>query len=234
MIDRAMTVDLVLSSGFLAFAAQAGFLAAVQDVGLDVDGLCGTSSGALAGALWAAGHDAHTVFDELTARSPLAWLTPHASIWRGAFRLDGVVEQLGEWLPPRFEDLERPLGVGVATADGGHAVITSGPLPEAVAASCAVPHLFVPITLEGRQVHDGGAVDRTALRAWRALRPDASLVLHRIERSAGTDADDGAVPLLAEVRSPRSGAQLWSLGDARGRFEATRHQAAATLSSWTS
>ena len=43
--------DLVLSSGFLAFARQAGFLEAVEQLGLAVDGVCGTSSGALAGAL---------------------------------------------------------------------------------------------------------------------------------------------------------------------------------------
>ena len=47
--------DLVLSSGFLAFAAQCGFLQAVEESGIAVDGVCGTSSGALAGALWASG-----------------------------------------------------------------------------------------------------------------------------------------------------------------------------------
>ena len=47
-------MDLVLSSGFLAFARHAGFLRAVEQLELPVEGLCGTSSGALSGALWAA------------------------------------------------------------------------------------------------------------------------------------------------------------------------------------
>ena len=41
--------DLVLSSGFLAFALHAGFLQAVEDVGLPVRGVMGTSAGALIG-----------------------------------------------------------------------------------------------------------------------------------------------------------------------------------------
>ena len=48
--------DIVLSSGFLAFAAHAGFLAAVEDVGIKVRGVMGTSSGAITGALYAAGY----------------------------------------------------------------------------------------------------------------------------------------------------------------------------------
>ena len=65
--------DLLLSSGFLAFGRQAGFLAAVEEVGLEVGAVQGTSSGALAGSLWAAGVPAAEIFVELTARSPLAW-----------------------------------------------------------------------------------------------------------------------------------------------------------------
>ena len=48
-------VDLVLSSGFLAFARHLGFLTAIEESELDVSGVCGTSSGALVGAMWACG-----------------------------------------------------------------------------------------------------------------------------------------------------------------------------------
>ena len=43
--------DVVLSSGFLAFANHAGFLQAVEDAGLDVRGVMGTSAGALSGSV---------------------------------------------------------------------------------------------------------------------------------------------------------------------------------------
>ena len=48
--------DLVLSSGFLSFANHAGFLQAVDDVGLIVNGVCGTSAGAMVGSLYCAGY----------------------------------------------------------------------------------------------------------------------------------------------------------------------------------
>ena len=103
-----MAVDLVLSSGFLAFAAQAGFLAGVEDLGLEVDGLCGTSSGALAAALWAAGMPAPQVFEELCRRAPLTWVRPHARPWRGLFRVDPMVQRLAQHLPETFGELSRP------------------------------------------------------------------------------------------------------------------------------
>lgn len=48
--------DLVLSSGFLAFAGHSGFLQAVEDSGVKVAGVMGTSAGALAGSLYCAGY----------------------------------------------------------------------------------------------------------------------------------------------------------------------------------
>lgn len=48
--------DLVLSSGFLAFAYHSGFLEAVAEAGIRVRGVMGTSSGALSGALYSAGY----------------------------------------------------------------------------------------------------------------------------------------------------------------------------------
>lgn len=222
-----MPVDLVLSSGFLAFARQAGFLAAVEDLGIGVEGVCGTSSGALAGALWAAGWSAEQVLTELTARAPLAQVRPSLAPWRGALSMEPVVRRLREVLPATFEGLERPFGVGVCVA-GGHRLITSGPLPEAVAASCALPYVFAPVSVEGCVCSDGGAVDRTALSAWRAHRGGVDVVLHLVDRTAGAErADD--LDAVRVVRSGRSGARLWHLGDAAGQFAETRAAVIADL-----
>lgn len=53
--------DIVLSSGFLAFAAHCGFLKAVEETGVPVAGIMGTSSGALCGSMFAAGYTATEV-----------------------------------------------------------------------------------------------------------------------------------------------------------------------------
>lgn len=212
-------MDLILSSGYLAFARHAGVLAAVEEARLDIDGLCGTSSGALAAALWAAGLSAERVAAELSALPPMGYVKPHWRLWRGMFLLDPMVEHLRGLVPPRVEDLERPFAAGVV-ADGQHRLIDSGPLPEVVAASCAVPYLFAPVTLDGTPCRDGGALDRTGLDAWRRRRPGAELLLHLVERS-GPGADPEGLDDVLVVRTPRSGGSLWSLGD----FEGQRREA---------
>lgn len=218
-----MGVDLVLSSGFLAFAAQTGFLQGIEQAGIEVDALCGTSSGALAGALWLAGGSAAEVGALLSERRPLAWVRPHLTPWRGALSLSPMLDELRRRLPARFEDLDRPFGVGVILPDGTHGLIRSGSLPEAVAASCAIPRLFLPVVVDGTRCADGGLLDRTAIAAWRHYRGPNETVVHLVD----SPRNPGPIDLPAEavvVRSPASGASLWSLGD----FDAQRRVALAS------
>lgn len=223
--------DLVLSSGFLAFARQAGFLLAVEETELRVDGVCGTSSGALAGAMWCAGMSAAQIAEEMSARRPLALCSPHLAPWRGLFRMDSIVRRLSELLPPRFEDLQRPFGVGVMSPSGQHRLITSGPLPVAVAASMAIPKLFVPVELDAQPWCDGAFADRTALEPWLDHRGRSTRALvHLVDssNSGGAEPDPALAPL---VRTPRSHAKLWSLGDFQGQLEEARQRTLQVLAS---
>lgn len=224
--------DLVLTSGFLAFGSQTGFLAAVESVALPVGAVCGTSSGALAAALWIAGKRASEVFDLLTARPPLRNVRPSLCCWRGALTLDPVIDLLRRYLPPRFEDLPIPLFVGVQDLMGSHRLLGSGPLPEAVAASCAMPWIFQPVSVDGTRYVDGGAADRTALGPFRALRGRQPTIVHWVDRSHGTEVPITDANELRIVRSPRSGAQLWRLGPARQRYEQTRRDTIERLETW--
>jgi len=202
-------LDVVLSSGFLAFAAHAGFLSAVEEHsqrhGERVGGVMGTSAGALAGALFAAGYAPAELASVLRERPPLAYLSLNASqLWTGVFTLDGAVARLRELLPATFEELPLRFACGVVDARGRHVLVHSGPLPEAVAASAAVPCLFRPVHIPGltggpcaclpphalaascalaltpgtrtrcRAVADGGKVDRVGLRPWRRLGPQST------------------------------------------------------------
>lgn len=230
-----LRADLVLSSGFLAFAEHAGFLAAVEAAEIEVTGVCGTSSGALAGVGVAAGLGRDELLARLFARPPIAFLRPSWTPWRGLASLSGVVELLREVLPPRFEDLPLPFGVGVVNEAGRAELVTSGPLPEAVAASMAIPRVFLPVRVGERLLADGGVVDRTGLAAWRARR-GKPVILHLLESTGSrfggtaTDGDPGdGDPDVTVVRSPRSKASFFSLGDVQNRFEATRDRALAAL-----
>ena len=219
VIRHVMKCDLILSSGFLAFARHVGVLRALERRDITVDGICGTSSGALVGSMWANGVTADVLAERLAAQTPISMMRLHRRPWLGLFEMGAVIEQLREWLPPRFEDLPRPFGVGVATRDGQACVLHSGPLPEAVAASCAIPVVFAPVSICGRQYVDGGAVDRTALNAWHEIRGRRRTILHLVDRTGGAISPEMEIPETVDViRTRRSGASFWSLGDFAGQF----------------
>ena len=70
--------------------------------------------------------------------------------WKGGvLTLDPVVERLRQLLPATFEELPVPLAVGVVDQSGKHVLIRSGPLPEAVAASAAIPMIFSAVDIPG-------------------------------------------------------------------------------------
>ena len=66
-------LELILSSGFLAFASHLGFLRAVEESTVSVSGLCGTSSGALIGALWLAGVKIKDIAEIVQEQAPYRW-----------------------------------------------------------------------------------------------------------------------------------------------------------------
>lgn len=113
----------------------------------------GTSAGALAGSLYAAGYTPQEVANALSERPPIQLLKPCFEPWRGGvLSLDNVVARLRELLPPTFDGLQRDFAVGVVTAEGEHVLIDEGPLPEAVAASAAIPFIFSGVDVPGKRV----------------------------------------------------------------------------------
>lgn len=216
-----MNADLVLSSGFLAFARHLGVLRAVerkQAQGLlQIDAVCGTSSGALMGALWAAGLSTQQIERELAGKRPIQLLQPHWPPWRGAFNLAPLLAYVRERLPATFAELPLPLAVGVIDQHGQHRLLADGPLAEAVVASCAMPKVFAQIQVGSEPYADGGAADRLALGPWRQWRPGRAAIAHQVARTAGVDqpADLQGVTLIA---TPRSGANFVSLGDFAGQL----------------
>jgi len=205
-------LDLLLSSGFLGFARHLGFLKAVQDAGVSFDAVVGTSSGAVIGALVAAGHGWEHIRSLFGALPPIRYFALSSRPWAGTCTLRPLMRVLERELPARFDELASPLGLGVCSADGSHHLITHGDLRQAVIASCSVPRLCVPTALNGHRNADGGAVNRVGVAAWRRWRPDRSAILHRIERRFGVE-PPAELQGVFSVDSPRSRASLLSWRD---------------------
>ena len=195
---------------------------------MEVDGVFGTSSGAMCGALWAAGMPARDIIAELSRDRPITQVRPSLAPWRGLLTMAPVLRRLRTMLPATFAELPRPFGVGVMGPGRRHAWITSGDLPAAVVASCSMPWVFTPVSIDGVPWQDGGAVDRLGYEGWRAMRGQRRVAVHQVARTAGTDgsADLSGLPV---VRSPRSGATFFSLGGVGAQVEESRRLAEAVL-----
>ncbi len=205
-------MDLVLSSGFLAFARHLGFLKAVEEAGVSVDGICGTSSGAIVGSLWAAGAPIEDMAKRLHVPIPIRKMRVSRTPWRGIFTIYGLQPLFEDYLPPNIEDLPRPFGIGVTDPKGKHTLLTEGPLLPAVAASCAIPAVFASVPIGGVRYRDGGVADRVGLEAWRAHRDSSDVLVHLVERSMGKAQTSQQLDGATVVRTPRSHAKLWNIG----------------------
>ncbi len=222
-------VDLILSSGFMAFSRHLGFLQAVERMDCQVDAVVGTSSGALVGAMWWSGIRLDHVSRLLTMQRPVQRIGWHPRFWQGPFTMAPLIDQLRAILPSTFEGLGRPFAVGVTDHQGRYRLLTSGPLPEAVAASCAIPRLFRPVNIGGAVYIDGGATDRLGLNAWREWRGlERQALVHEVQSRFGV-ARLGDLGGCTLIKTPRANANFLSLGDFDGQAREACEAALATI-----
>jgi len=154
-------VSLVLGSGGARGHAHLGVIRAVEERGLQIRNVSGTSMGALIGGIYAANAlDTYTEWAYRLEVSDVVKLLDFS--FRGAvFKGERIFDVLGELIGHRkIEELS--LGfVAVATdIDSQREIwLNSGSLFRAVRASSAVPGIFAPVTLEERTLVDGGLVN---------------------------------------------------------------------------
>jgi len=158
-------VGLALSSGGAKGLAHIGVLQVLEENGLEVDVVAGTSMGAYIGALWAFGHDGQ--FIERKARELegkwglLKLIDPAFPPRRGFIHGHAIRARLERSIGEvRFEQLARPLHVVATRFDTlERTVFSAGQVSDAVLASCAIPSVFVPVKLDGETYIDGGIAD---------------------------------------------------------------------------
>lgn len=154
---------LAMSSGFFGFFAHAGFLAALEEERLVPAWLSGSSAGALAGGLFAAGLDAaaiRTAFVDLR-RADFWDPAPGLGLLRGAAFRRLLMDQLPA---AEFAGCRAPLAVSVFDLRTRTTrVLRHGDLASAIHASCALPVMFHPVLRDGRWLSDGGIADRPGI-----------------------------------------------------------------------
>src|ERR1043166_232497 len=164
-----------LSSGAAKGFAHIGVIQVLEENGIEVDVVAGSSMGAYVGSLWAHGNDGRElegVRTELGGRWAFWTLIdpvfpPRQGFLRGFAVKRRLMRSLGQ---ARFADLGRPMRIvasNLATLERG--AFFSGQVAAAVHASSAVPGICVPVTLDGETYIDGGIVDPLPVDALREM-----------------------------------------------------------------
>ena len=167
------TIGLALGGGGARGLAHIHVIEVLDEMGIRPSLIVGSSIGAIMGAAMAAGlsgrdireHTLATVGNRTEVMNRIWSLRPATIVdaWSNGFRfgqfnLERILRAfLPEELPARFEDLKIPLQVVAADFYGQQEhVCETGDLYTAIAASAALPAVFMPVRIDGRIMVDGG------------------------------------------------------------------------------
>ncbi|HTV63503.1 MAG TPA: patatin-like phospholipase family protein, partial [Verrucomicrobiae bacterium] len=168
-------IGLALSSGAAKGLSHIGVIQVLEENGIDIDVVAGSSMGAYVGAIWNSGHNGQqleAIAREMESRWALWTLIDPAFPPRQGFIHGYAVKRrlqksIGH---VRFSELVRTLHVIVTNlATLERVVFSSGEVADAVHASVAVPGVCVPVSLGGETYVDGGIVDPLPVDVLRAL-----------------------------------------------------------------
>ncbi len=173
-------IGLALGSGAARGWCHIGVIEALEEAGVKIDVVCGSSMGALVGAAYAAGRlpELKAWALSLNFRRIVTLLDVRL---KGGGLLNGgaIMRQLrGLGIDGRIEDLKTPyLAVAAEFATGHEVWLRDGPLDEAVRASIALPGVLSPAKVDDRWMLDGGLVNPVPVSACRALGADVIIAV---------------------------------------------------------
>lgn len=158
-------VGLALSSGAAKGLSHIGVIQVLEENGIDVDVVAGSSMGAYVGAAWAYGFNGQKL-EQLAREMESPWallglidpaLPPRQGFLYGYGVKRRLMRSIGH---AHFAELQRPfraIATNLETLE--RTVFSTGEVADAVHASIAVPGICVPVKIDGETYVDGGIVD---------------------------------------------------------------------------
>ncbi len=178
MGEQRKRVGLALGGGGMRGMAHVGVLRVLEQAGIPVDCIAGTSAGSLVGAAYAAGLRSDRLLD---LALQMRWRSISRPVWpRDGFvsfaRLESYLIDAGGDLS--FGQLKIPYAAVAANlATGEQVVLSRGRLAPAVRASCSVPGIVTPIDLGGQRLVDGGIANNLPISVVRELGADVVIAV---------------------------------------------------------
>jgi len=162
-------VGLALGAGSAKGFAHIGVLQVLDEAGIQIDMISGSSMGAIIGGIYSVGTDLYMLekfiksiklYDYLDVKLPIT-----GGLLKGE-RLQDLVRLLTH--DKTFADTRTPVCCVVVDAETGKLdVLEEGPLHESIRASMSMPAFFEPVQINGKTYIDGGVLERVPCKTLR-------------------------------------------------------------------
>lgn len=198
-LKRPPRIGLALGGGAARGFAHVGVIQVLEEAGIRPALVAGTSAGSLVAAFYASGktgaqlQQAAEAMEEATFAD---WTLPIFS--RGILRGDALAKYVHTQVGGRLiEDMPLSLGIVATDLNSGQGVLFQrGDTATAVRASSAVPAIFQPVRISGREYVDGGLVSPVPVRYARQMGADLVVAVDISSLPEGNAAGDTLQILL--------------------------------------
>lgn len=212
---RPPRIGLALGGGAARGFAHIGVIQVLEEAGLKPQLVVGTSAGSLVAALYASGKSGNELAALAQGMDESAltdWSFPGRGLIKGELLAKYVRAQTGGL---NIEQTKLPLGI-VATdlADGQPILFQRGDIGAAVRASSAVPAVFQPVKMGGREYVDGGLVSPVPVRFAREMGAEMVIAVDISSPPNPDSTGDSIHILLQTVAIMGRSINRWELKDA--------------------
>jgi len=165
-------IGLALGGGAARGFAHIGVIQVLEEAGIYPALVSGTSAGSLVAAVYASGKTGaqlQRVADTMEEATIADWTLPIFS--RGMLRGEALARYVNTQVGGKLiENMPLPLGIVATDLNSGQSMLFQrGDTGTAVRASSAVPAVFQPVKISGREYVDGGLVSPVPVRAARSM-----------------------------------------------------------------
>lgn len=168
-----LKIGLALGGGAARGFAHIGVIKALEAQGIVPDLIVGSSAGSVVGALYASGWSGFEMQKqalELQEDMVTDWTLPDRGVLKGEALQDFINQKVRNL---SIQKMPRPLGIVATDLQSGEMILfRTGNTGMAVRASSALPGVFQPVEIGGRDYVDGGLTSPVPVQSARAMGAD--------------------------------------------------------------
>ena len=187
-------IGIALSGGGARGLAHIGVLEVLENEGINISAVSGTSMGSVIGALYCSGVSVNEILKFVSSNDWKRFIIsttfnlPNLPVLNSR-KVDKVLYKFLE--EKTFNDCKKPFcAVAVDIVSKKKVILTKGKLKDAIKASIAIPGVFEPLIKDGMILIDGGAIEPLPVDAIRKMDVDfiIAVALNNTDRKEVTTA----------------------------------------------